>query len=302
VAGVEPQSETVWRQADKYRVPRIAFINKMDRVGADFIHGVQTMVDRLHARPLIIQLPVGREERFRGIVDLVRMVAYVYEDDMGVEWNETPIPDDMLQEAEVARTRMIEMLAEHDDHIMMDYLEGRQVAEERLKTVIRRATLDIELTPVLCGSSLKNKGVQMLLDAVVDYLPSPLDIPAVEGVNPRNGGKIFRHAADDEPFSAIAFKIMSDPYVGKLTYFRVYSGTLRAGSYVYNPSKEKKERVGRILQMHANHRDDITEVFAGDIAAAVGLKNTTTGDTLCDAGAEIVLEAIEFRSRLFSWL
>jgi elongation factor G len=294
VAGVEPQSETVWRQADKYRVPRIAFINKMDRVGADFMRGVQTMVDRLHARPIPIQLPIGREDRFRGVVDLVRMVAYVYEDEMGVEWLEEPIPADMLEEAEAARVHLLESLADRDDHLMMDYLEGHHISEERLKAAIRQATLDIDLTPVLCGSSFKNKGVQMLLDAVVDYLPSPLDIPPVEGINPNNNQTVVRRADDDEPFSAIAFKIMSDPFVGKLTYFRVYSGTLKAGSYVYNASKDKKERIGRILQMHANHRDDINEVFAGDIAAAVGLKATTTGDTLCDAAHPVVLEAIEF--------
>ncbi|MCE5253547.1 MAG: elongation factor G [Actinomycetia bacterium] len=294
VAGVEPQSETVWRQADKYRVPRIAFINKMDRVGADFARSVQTMVDRLHARPLVIQLPVGREDGFRGVVDLVRMVAYLYNDEMGVEWEEAPIPVDMREEAEEARVRMLEALAERDDHLLMDYLEGRRLSDERIKAAIRQATLDIELTPVLCGSSFKNKGVQMLLDAVVDYLPSPLDIPPVEGVDPRTGRRLVRHASDDEPFSAIAFKIMSDPYVGKLTYFRVYSGMLKAGSYVYNASKDKKERVGRILQMHANHREDITDVFAGDIAAAVGLKAATTGDTLCDVGSAIILEAIEF--------
>ena len=294
VAGVEPQSETVWRQAHKYRVPRIAFINKMDRVGADFLRVVQTMVDRLHAQPLVLQLPVGREDRFRGVVDLVRMVAYIYNDEMGIEWDEVPIPEDMREEAEEARARLLEALADRDDHLLADYLEGNKISEDRIKAAIRQATLDIELTPVLCGSSFKNKGLQMLLDAVVDYLPSPLDIPPVEGINPHNGQPLVRHASDDEPFAAIAFKIMSDPYVGKLTYFRVYSGTLKAGSYVYNPSKDKKERVGRILRMHANHRDDITEVFAGDIAAAVGLKGTSTGDTLCDASRAIVLEPIEF--------
>ena len=294
VAGVEPQSETVWRQADKYAVPRIAFINKMDRVGADFSRGVQTMIDRLHAHPLVVQLPVGREDQFRGVVDLVRMVAYLYEDDMGVEWTEAPIPAEMADEAEEARMHLLEALADRDDHLLEDYLEGHAISEARVKAAIRQATLDIHLTPVLCGSSFKNKGVQMLLDAVVDYLPSPLDVPPVEGINPRNGGMTTRRAADDEPFSAIAFKIMSDPYVGKLTYFRVYSGTLKAGSYVYNASKDKKERIGRILQMHANHRDDINEVFAGDIAAAVGLKQTTTGDTLCDADHAVILEAIEF--------
>jgi elongation factor G len=293
VAGVE-QSETVWRQADKYHVPRIAFINKMDRIGADFMRGVQTMVDRLHARPLVLQLPIGSEDKFRGIIDLVRMVAYVYEDDMGVEWQEQPIPEDMREQAQAEHTHLLEALSERDDELMIDYLEGKPISEERIKAGIRQATLDIELTPVLCGSSFKNKGVQMLLDAVTDYMPSPLDVPPVEGVNPRNGETLVRRADEGEPFSAIAFKIMSDPFVGKLTYFRVYSGKLSAGSYVYNSNKDKKERVGRILQMHANHRDDITEVCAGDIAAAVGLKGTTTGDTLCEASSAIVLEVMDF--------
>ena len=295
VGGVEPQSETVWRQADKYHVPRIAFVNKMDRIGADFMQAVQMMIDRLHAHPLVLQLPLGREDEFQGVIDLVRMVAYVFADDMGVEWEETPVPEHMLARAQAERVHMIEMLAERDDHLMMDYLEGEEIAEDRLKAAIRRATLDMALIPVLCGSAFKNKGVQMLLDAVVDYLPSPLDVPAVHGVNVLNGHEEIRQADDDnEPFSALAFKIMSDPFVGKLTYFRVYSGTLRSGSYVYNSSKGKKERVGRILQMHANHREDITQVFSGDIAAAVGLKGTTTGDTLCDQSDPIILESIEF--------
>jgi len=294
VAGVEPQSETVWRQADKYRVPRIAFINKMDRVGADFFRGVQTMIDRLHARPLIVQLPVGAEDQFRGVVDLVRMVAYLYDDEMGVEWREGPIPEDLAPEAEARRTAMIEALADHDEELMMAYLEGEEISEDRLHQAIRQVTLDIQLVPVLCGSAFKNKGVQMLLDAVVDYLPAPTDIPAVEGVDPRNGAEISREASDDAPFSALAFKIMTDPFVGKLTFFRVYSGTLSAGSYVYNSTKGKRERVGRILQMHANHREDRTEIQAGDIAAAVGLKSTTTGDTLSDQAHPVVLESIEF--------
>ncbi len=294
VAGVEPQSETVWRQADKYRVPRIAFVNKMDRVGADYLRAVTMMEERLHTRPLVLQLPVGREDRFQGVVDLVRMVAYLYADEMGVEWDEVPVPEELRDEAEERRTHLLETLAEMDDHLLTDYLEGVEISEERLKTAIRRATLDLAVTPVLCGSSFKNKGVQMLLDAIVDYLPSPLDIAAVEGTHPKTGATISRRADDNEPFCALAFKIMSDPFVGKLTYFRVYSGTLKAGSYVYNSSKDKKERVGRILQMHANHREDISQVFAGDIAAAVGLKGTTTGDTLCDADAPILLESIEF--------
>ncbi|MCX8032003.1 MAG: elongation factor G [Thermoleophilia bacterium] len=294
VAGVEPQSETVWRQADKYHVPRIAFMNKMDRVGADFMRAVESMKTRLNARPLVVQLPLGSEDSFRGVIDLVRMVAYVYEDEMGVEWLELPIPKDMRDEAEAARTQMIETLAEFDDHLLVDYLEGRPLSEAMIKAAIRKATLAIQITPVLCGSAFRNKGVQMLLDAVVDYLPSPLDIAAVEGTDPRTGETIVRRAADEEPFTALAFKIMSDPYVGKLTYFRVYSGVLRAGSYVYNASKGKRERVARILQMHANHREDIPEARAGDIAAAVGLKQTTTGDTLCDSEAPILLEPIEF--------
>ncbi|GAB4243262.1 MAG: elongation factor G [Thermoleophilia bacterium] len=294
VAGVEPQSETVWRQADKYRVPRIAFINKMDRVGADFRRGVQTMIDRLHANPLVIQLPIGAEDSFRGIVDLVRMKAYVYTDDMGVDWDEQEIPADMLAEAEEARSRMLEALADHDEEIMVAFLEGEEVAEEDVKAAIRRATLGIELVPVLCGSAFKNKGVQMLLNAILDYLPSPLDVPPVEGIDPKTGEPVVREAGDDQPFAALAFKIMSDPYVGKLTYFRVYSGSLKSGSYVYNTTKGKKERVGRILQMHANHREDREEIFSGDIAAAVGLKDVSTGDTLTDPNSQVILESIEF--------
>ena len=294
VSGVEPQSETVWRQADKYRVPRIAFVNKMDRIGADFMQGVQMMIDRLHAPPLVVQLPIGREDNFTGVIDLVRMVAYVYTDEMGAEWEELPIPEDMVDRAEEQRTQMIEALAERDDSLMMDYLEGKEISEDTVRAAIRAATLDIALVPVLCGSSFKNKGVQMLLDAVVDYLPSPVDVPPVEGISPGKDEPGVRQPDDTEPFSAIAFKIMADPFVGKLTFFRVYSGSLKAGSYVYNSSRQKKERIGRILQMHANHREDITEVMTGDIAAAVGLKGTTTGDTLCDQDKQIILEAIEF--------
>jgi elongation factor G len=294
VAGVEPQSETVWRQADKYQVPRIAFINKMDRVGADFMRGVQTMIDRLHARPLVIQLPIGQEDAFRGVIDLVRMVAYLYEDDMGVEWREAPIPAEFMDEAREARTRMLETVADHDLELLHIYLEGEEIPEARLKESIRKVTLSIDLIPVLCGSAFKNKGVQMLLDAVLDYLPAPTDVPPVVGEDPKTGAELVRRADDDEPFSALAFKIMSDPYVGKLTYFRVYSGTLKSGSYVWNPAKGKKERIGRILQMHANHREDREEIFAGDIAAAVGLKVTYTGDTLCAQDHPVVLESIEF--------
>jgi len=294
VAGVEPQSETVWRQADKYRVPRIAFVNKMDRVGADFLRGVQMMVDRLHARPLILQLPIGSEDTFRGVIDLVRMVAYLYQDDMGVEWAEGPIPEELVAEAQEARAQMIEKLADADEEILEAYLEGHDLAEDTLRAAIRRVTLDIALVPVLCGSAFKNKGVQMLLDAVVDYLPAPTDVLPVTGVDPRTGAEVTRPADDTAPFCAIAFKIMADPYVGKLTFFRVYSGSLSAGSYLYNSSKGKRERVGRILEMHANHRQDRTEVWTGDIAAAVGLKTTTTGDTLADPGHPILLESIEF--------
>jgi elongation factor G len=300
VAGVEPQSETVWRQADKYRVPRIAFINKMDRVGADHAKAVQTMVDRLQARPLIVQLPMGAEDDFRGIVDLVRMRAYLFTDEMGVAWDEVDIPDDVVLEAEEARAAMFEILADFDEEIMVAFLEGGDVPEDIVRSAIRRATLQIAATPVLCGSAFKNKGVQMLLDAVVDYLPSPLDIPPVTGFDPRTEVEVIREADDDAPFSALAFKIMSDPYVGKLTFFRVYSGVLKAGSYVYNASKGSKERVGRILQMHANHREDRTEIFAGDIAAAVGLKGATTGDTLADPGHPVILESIEFPEPVIS--
>ncbi len=300
VAGVEPQSETVWRQADKYRVPRVAFINKMDRTGADFEKSVQTMVDRLRALPLIIHMPVGSEDGFRGLVDLVTMRAYLFHDDMGVEWEETDVPADMLADAVAARAHLIEVIADYDESIMENYLEGVEIELAVLKAAIRRATLDISLTPVLCGSAFKNKGVQMLLDAVIDYLPAPTDVPAVVGIDPRTDTETSRPAADDEPFSALAFKIMTDPFVGKLTFFRVYSGVLKAGSYVYNASKGKKERVGRILQMHANHREDRSEIFAGDIAAAVGLKSTSTGDTLTDPGHPVILESIEFPEPVIS--
>ena len=300
VAGVEPQSETVWRQADKYSVPRIAFINKMDRTGADFAKSVQTMVDRLHARPLILHVPVGAEDQFRGMVDLVGMRTYLFQDDMGVEWEETGIPADLEEQVAEGRQRLLEVLADHDESIMHAFLEGGEVDEATIKEAIRRATLGISITPVLCGSAFKNKGVQMLLDAVIDYLPAPTDIPPIAGIDPRTDVEVVRHAADDEPFSALAFKIMTDPYVGKLTFFRVYSGVLKAGSYVYNVSKGKKERVGRILQMHANHREDRTEIFAGDIAAAVGLKVTATGDTLTDPGHPLILESIEFPEPVIS--
>ena len=305
VAGVEPQSETVWRQADKYRVPRIAYINKMDRVGADFDRGVQTMIDRLGAVPIPIQLPIGAEADFSGIIDLVSMKAVIYKDDLGKEWEETDIPAEHQEAAEAARTRLVEAVAEYDDELMEDYLESKDIEVDRLKADIRKATLDFHggerpaLTPVLCGSSFKNKGVQPLLDAVLDYLPSPLDVPPVEGMEPAKKGQeedtpAVREPKDDAPFSALAFKVMSDPFVGKLTYFRVYSGKLEAGGRVLNVSTGRTERAGRILMMHANDREEQPEIFAGDIAAAVGLKQTSTGDTLCAPDAPIKLETIVF--------
>ncbi len=305
VAGVEPQSETVWRQADKYRVPRIAYINKMDRVGANFEQGVKTMVDRLGAVPVPIQLPMGAEAEFEGIVDLVSMKAVIYKDDLGKEWEETDIPAEYQERAEAARTALIEAVAEYDDKLMEDYLEGKDIEVDRLKADIRTATLDFHggerpaLTPVLCGSSFKNKGVQPLLDAVLDYLPSPLDVPPVEGLEPAKKGEeedtpAVREPSDDAPFSALAFKVMSDPFVGKLTYFRVYSGTLAAGGRVLNVATGRTERAGRILMMHANDREEQQEIYAGDIAAAVGLKQTSTGDTLCAPDQPIKLETIIF--------
>jgi elongation factor G len=298
VAGVEPQSETVWRQADKYRVPRIAYINKMDRIGANFGAGVQTMIDRLGAHPVPIQLPIGAEADFRGVIDLVRERAVIYKDDLGQEVEETDIPDDHKDVAHEARTHLIEAIADYDDELMESYLADEQIDVARLKAAIRKATLDISMTPVLCGSSFKNKGVQPLLDAVIDYLPSPLDVPAVEGLEPgkdeEDGHPIPRKAADEEPFAALAFKVMSDPFVGKLTYFRVYSGKLSSGTRVLNANTGRTERVGRILMMHANHREDQDEVYAGDIAAAVGLKQTSTGDTLAAPDAPVRLETMTF--------
>ena len=293
VAGVEPQSETVWRQADKYRVPRIAFINKMDRIGADFQNSVQTMIDRLAAHPVPVQLPIGAEADFSGVVDLVNMKAIVYKDDLGQEWEVTDIPAELQDAAAQARTELIEAVAEYDDELMVDYLEEKPIEADRLIADIRKATLDISMTPVLCGSAFKNKGVQPLLDAVIDYLPSPLDVPAVEGIDP-DGNPVVREASDDDPFAALAFKVMADPYVGKLTYFRVYSGKLAAGGRVLNSVTGRTERVGRILMMHANSREEVEEVYAGDIAAGVGIKQTSTGDTLCAPDAPVVLEAITF--------
>jgi len=293
VAGVEPQSETVWRQADKYRVPRIAFINKMDRVGANFEGSVQTMIDRLGAHPVPVQLPIGAEGEFTGVVDVVHMKAIVYKDDLGQEWETTDIPEDLQDAAAQARTELIEAVAEYDDKLMEDYLEEKPIEADRLIGDIRKATLDISMTPVLCGSAFKNKGVQPLLDAVIDYLPSPVDVPAVHGVDP-DGNDIVREGSDDQPFAALAFKVMADPYVGKLTYFRVYSGKLQAGGRVLNSVTGRTERVGRILMMHANSREEVDEVYAGDIAAGVGIKQTSTGDTLAAPDAPVVLEAITF--------
>jgi len=294
VGGVEPQSETVWRQADKYGVPRIAYINKMDRVGADFFRVIRQIAERLNANPVPIQLPIGVEDSFRGVVDLVAKKAIIYVDDLGTKSEMTDFPADMADLVEEYREKLLEAVAEYDEELMVKYLDGEEITEEEIKRAIRRATIEVKMIPVLCGSSFKNKGVQPLLDAVVDYLPSPLDIPAVKGIEVDTGAEIHRAAGDDEPFAALAFKIMSDPYVGKLTFFRVYSGTLEAGSYIYNATKGKKERIGRILLMHANHRQEISVVSAGEIAAAVGLKYTTTGDTLCDEKQPILLESMEF--------
>jgi elongation factor G len=298
VAGVEPQSETVWRQADKYRVPRIAYINKMDRIGADFARGVQTMIDRLGAHPVPIQLPIGAEAEFAGVVDLVEEKAIVYKDDLGKEVDVIDIPADLADAAHEARTHLIEAVSEYDEELMEIYLEDQPIDVARLKKAIRQATLDISMTPVLAGSSFKNKGVQPLLDAVLDYLPSPLDVPPVEGLEPvkgqDEGNPATREAADEQPFAALAFKVMSDPFVGKLTYFRVYSGKLEAGGRVLNAATGRTERVGRILMMHANDREEQTEVYAGDIAAGVGLKQTSTGNTLCAPDSPIVLETITF--------
>lgn len=292
--GVEPQSETVWRQADKYQVPRLAFVNKMDILGADFYRAVDMIRERLKANPVPIQLPIGKEDDFLGVVDLVNMNARVYLDDLGEKLEIREIPSDMVDLANEYREKMLENIAEHDEELMMKYLEGEELTVEEIMRGIRKATISVGMTPVLCGSSYKNRGVQPLLDAVIDYLPSPLDIPAVKGINLNTEEEEERLASDNEPFSALAFKIVTDPFVGKLAYFRVYSGSLKSGSYVKNTSKGKKERIGRILLMHANKREDVDEVFAGDIAAAVGLKDTSTGDTLSNDENPIVLETMEF--------
>jgi elongation factor G len=291
--GVEPQSETVWRQADRYGVPRIAYVNKMDILGANFYAAVEQMNERLGANAVPIQLPIGSEDTFEGIIDLVTNRAIIYTDDLGTTSEAREIPDEYKEKAEEYRTALLEAVAELDEELMMKYLEGEEITVEEIKAALRKGTCEVKITPVLCGSSYKNKGVQPLLDAVVDYLPSPLDVPAIQGTLP-DGSETVRHSSDEEPFAALAFKIMTDPYVGKLTFFRVYSGTLSSGSYVLNATKGKRERIGRILQMHANHREEISTVYAGDIAAAVGLKDTTTGETLCDEKHPIVLESMEF--------
>jgi elongation factor G len=301
VAGVEPQSETVWRQADKYRVPRIAFINKMDRTGADFFGSVQSMVDRLGAHPVPVQLPIGQEEHFRGVVDLVEMNAVIWKDDLGTEFETTDIPAELLEQAQEYHHQLIDSVADHDDELLETYLENEEaVTPEMLRRALRKATLDITVTPVLLGSAFKNKGVQPLLDAVIDFLPSPLDVPPIHGIDPRTENELSRRPALDEPFSALAFKVMSDPYVGKLTYIRVYSGQMKQGDRVMNTTTGKSERVGRILQMHANHREEREEIGAGEIAAVVGLKATTTGDTLAIDTAPIRLESMTFPEPVIS--
>ncbi len=292
--GVEPQSETVWRQADKYNVPRIAYVNKMDIMGADFFNCVQMMKDRLKANAVPIQLPIGKEDSYKGIVDLVTLKAIYYTDDLGTVLDEEPIPEDMVDIVEKYRNILIEAVAEQDENLMNKYLEGEELTVDEIRAGIRKATIAVDMIPVACGSSYRNKGVQQLLDAVIDYMPSPLDVPAIRGVSPDEETELERPADDNGPFSALAFKIMADPFVGKLCFFRVYSGKLSSGSYVLNSTKNKRERVGRLLQMHANHREDIDTVYSGDIAAIVGLKDTTTGDTLCSEDSPIILESMEF--------
>ena len=298
--GVEPQSETVWRQAEHYHVPRIAFVNKMDTTGADFLNVVQMMKDRLQANAVAVQLPIGSEATFRGIIDLITMKAEVYDDALGKEIEVVDIPEDELDEAKKYHDIMVEAVCDTDEDLMMKYLEGEEITIDELKAAIRKAVCTNKLFPVLCGSAYKNKGIQMLLDAVVDYMPSPLDIPPVKGTNPDTEEEETREASDDAPFSALAFKIMADPFVGKLAFFRVYSGTLEAGTYVYNSTKGKKERVGRILRMHANHREEVSIAYTGDIGGIVGLKDTTTGDTLCDEKHPIILEKMEFPDPVIS--
>ncbi|MFC4772699.1 elongation factor G [Enterococcus hermanniensis] len=293
-SGVEPQTETVWRQATEYQVPRIVFCNKMDKIGADFLYSVSTLHDRLQANAHPIQLPVGAEDDFTGIIDLVKMKAEIYTNDLGTEIQETEIPADYQELAEEWREKLVEAVADTDEDLMMKFLEGEEITDEELKAGIRKATLAVDFYPVLCGSAFKNKGVQLMLDAVIDYLPAPTDVPAIKGFNPKTDEETERPADDSAPFSSLAFKVMTDPFVGRLTFFRVYSGVLNSGSYVLNASKGKRERIGRILQMHANTRKEIETVYSGDIAAAVGLKDTTTGDTLCDEKSPVILESIEF--------
>jgi len=300
VGGVEPQSETVWRQADKYNVPRIAYVNKMDRTGADFYKAVEMMRDRLSANAVPIQLPIGVEENFRGLVDLVKMDALIYEDDLGTRSEETEIPEELQEQAALYREQLLEAIADFDEALMEKYLEGQEITEAEVRSALRAGTVAGAIVPVLCGTSFKNKGVQPLLDAVVDLMPAPVEVPPVEGTDITTGEPLTRESSDSEPFSGLAFKIMSDPYVGKLAYFRVYSGVVTAGSYVYNPSKGKRERIGRILRMHANHREELQEAKAGDIVAAVGLKNTATGDTLCDEKNPILLETMVFPEPVIS--
>ena len=292
--GVEPQSETVWRQADEYKVPRMIYVNKMDIMGADFYNVLHMIHDRLKCNAVPIQLPIGSEDTFKGIIDLVEMDADIYYDEMGKDMRVEPIPADMVDLANEYREKLLDAVSMFDDSIMEDYLEGKEIAQDRIRKAIRQATIANEMVPVTCGTSYRNKGVQKLLDAIVDYMPAPNDVPAIKGTNPKTDEEEDRHPSDDEPFSALAFKIMTDPYVGRLSFFRVYSGHLTTGSSVLNSVKNQKERMGRILQMHANHREDIEEVWAGDIAAAVGLKNTTTGDTLCDEKAPVILESMDF--------
>ncbi len=292
--GVEPQSETVWRQADHYHVPRMVYVNKMDMLGADFYHVLDMIHDRLKCNAVPIQLPIGKEESFKGIIDLVEMDADIYYDQLGKDMRVEPIPADMVDLANEYREKLLDAVSMFDDEIMEMYLEGKDIPTDKIRAAIRKATCAVEMVPVTCGSSYRNKGVQKLLDAIVDYMPAPTDIPAIVGTNPKTDQEEDRHASDDEPFSALAFKIMTDPYVGRLSFFRVYSGTLNTGSAVLNATKGKRERVGRLLQMHANHREDLETVYSGDIAAVVGLKNTTTGDTLCDEKHPIVLESMEF--------
>ena len=299
-SGVEPQSETVWRQAEKYGVPRIAYVNKMDTIGADFFRVVDMMKDRLAANAVPIQIPIGQEDQFKGMIDLLAMEAIIFTDDLGKTSENTQIPEELKETAELYRQNLIDAAAEVDDELMMKYLEGEEITTVEIIAAIRKGTIACKMTPVICGSSYKNKGVQALLDAVVAYMPAPIDVPAIQGINPDTGEADCRESSDEEPFSALAFKIMTDPYVGRLTFFRVYSGKMSSGSYVYNSTKDKKERVGRVLQMHANHRDEIEEVVAGDIAAGVGFKDTTTGDTLCDEKKPIILESMIFPDPVIS--